>query len=219
MPWPWQSAHEGNLGFCCLPMRDVLALVACLNHGGLAHGCYLELLCVALPWLLPHCYFHDLGTWACHGLGSMPMVVALALPTCPLEGYFSKKGFFIYFFIFILFFSNEVIWVGQHTLAFVAFLWGLPWPLLHDLAMVALLMGAALILAVCVPLPWLLTHEDYHGLKSMYVGIPWPWEHSRVISQMRVLSKRRVFFFFPSFSPFNGGYLGRLACLGLPWSW
>ena len=47
--------------------------------------------------------------------------------------------------------------------------------------MVALLMGAALILAVCVPLPWLLTHEHacghtmalractwaYHGLGSI----------------------------------------------------
>ena len=197
MFWPWLRA----LTMVALPMGATLNFSVWLCHG-----------------YFPIATFMTLGMWACHGLGSMPMVVALALPTCPLEGYFSKKGF-IFIFIFILFFSNEVIWAGQHTLAFVAFLWGLPWPLLHDLAMVALLMGAALILAVCVPLPWLLTHEDYHGLKSMYVGIPWPWEHSRVISQMRVLSKRRVFFFFPSFSPFNGGYLGRLACLGLPWSW
>ena len=149
----------------------------------------------------PIATFMTLGMWACHGLGSMPMVVALALPTCPLEGYFSKKGFFIFIFIFILFFSNEVIWAGQHTLAFVAFLWGLPWPLLHDLAMVALLMGAALILAVCVPLPWLLTHEDYHGLKSMYVGIPWPWEHSRVIFPNEGFIQKKSFFFSPLFPP------------------
>ena len=74
---------------------------------------------------------------------------------------------------------------GLPALAFATFLWGLRWPLFCALAVVALPMGATLILALCVPLSWLLPREDCHGLGSMDVGMSWPWKHLRVI-QIRV---------------------------------
>ena len=60
---------------------------------------------VASPlWLCEH------ALWACHGLSSILVGATLALPACPLLGYFSNYGFFFPP-------SNEVIWVGEHTLA------------------------------------------------------------------------------------------------------
>jgi len=52
-------------------MGDSLALATCLSRGCLAHGCYLDLSCVPLPWLLPYGSFHKLGSmhvgmpWPC----------------------------------------------------------------------------------------------------------------------------------------------------------
>nr|POF02429.1 hypothetical protein CFP56_28039 [Quercus suber] len=58
----------------------------------------------------------------------------------------------------------------------------------------------------CVPLPRLLPHGGYHGLRSMHVGMPWPWKRVHrgclclgylpiggLFSQIRVFSKRRFF--------------------------
>ena len=39
-------------------------------------------------WLCEH------ALWACHGLSSILVGATLALPACPLLGYFSNYGFF-----------------------------------------------------------------------------------------------------------------------------
>ena len=59
----WQHAHEGYLDLCCLPIGYALALATWLTHGGLAHGCFLDLGYVSLPWMVLH--------GDCHGLRSM----------------------------------------------------------------------------------------------------------------------------------------------------
>ena len=120
MPWPWQNAHWGCFGLCCLPIDDALALAVFLSHSGLTHGYCLELSCVTFPWLLPH--------KGCHGLGSMHMDRPwtqqcvhggyLALGYWPIGVLLFQIGFF--------FFSKEVIWASQHALAQAAYQWGLP---------------------------------------------------------------------------------------------
>lgn len=90
---------------------------------------------------------------------------ALAMLTCLLEA--------------------NIPWPTWIALAFATFLWRLRWPLFCALAVVAFPMGATLILALCVPLSWLLPREDCHGLGSMDISMSWPWKHLRVI-QIRV---------------------------------
>ena len=48
MPWPWQNANGGCLGFYCSFMGDVLALATYLSRGVLSRRCCLEHGCVAL---------------------------------------------------------------------------------------------------------------------------------------------------------------------------
>ena len=43
-------------------------------------------------WLCEH------ALWACHGLSSILVGATLALPACPMLGYFSNYGFFFFFF-------------------------------------------------------------------------------------------------------------------------
>ena len=79
LPLPLLLAYGRFLGFDCVPKLWIaLPLVAALILAGcLCYGCFSIAVVITC-------------TWACHGLGSVPMVVALALLACPLEGYFSK---------------------------------------------------------------------------------------------------------------------------------
>lgn len=77
-------------------MVVTLALAMCLNHGDLAHGCYLELGCVALSWLHSYRGYMALGehTWACHGHGNMSTSASLALLVACWSVIFQNVGFF-----------------------------------------------------------------------------------------------------------------------------
>ena len=108
------------------------------------------------------------------------------------------------------------------ALAFTTCIWGMSWPWLCALAMVALPMGAALSMAM-----WLC-----HGYFP--IRLSWPWEHAHGqhgpgnVSKVATLalatcllegyfpkkkfsSKRWFFFFFF----LKGVHLGRPSCLGL----
>ena len=83
-------------GACTWPLRwqhatkAALALAACLSHGSLTHGCYLDLGYVSFPLLLPYRSSHSLQSTH---VSNVPTgaALALALATCPLEGYYFHK--------------------------------------------------------------------------------------------------------------------------------
>ena len=75
--------------------------------------------------------------------------------------------------------------VAALILAFAAWLWGMPWPWLRAIAMVALPMCAALNLVVsfCHGMPW--------------EGMPWPWQRAHgSCFGLSCLPTRGFFFFF-----------------------
>ena len=104
------------------------------------------------------------------------------------------------------------------ALAFVALLWGMPWPWLRTLAVVALLIGAALNMAVwlchsCFPMEVVMAYGACtwvdHGLSNMFTGAALAF--GMLFSLMKVFSKRRIFFF----SFLEEGYMSKLAFLSL----
>ena len=81
----------------------------------------------------------------------------------------------------------------------------------------------------CLPLPRLLPHRGYHGLWSMHMGMPWPWQRVHrgcfclgclltrgLFSQIKVFSKIR---FFPQRRLFGQANMpkqyAQRGCLGL----
>ena len=82
-----------------------------LGFGCLASRCSLDLGYMPLPWLLPHCGFVTMHFG--HAMALAAFSWGLLWPCLLVQCWviFPIMGFFFFFP------SNEVIWVGQHTLA------------------------------------------------------------------------------------------------------